>query len=63
MSKKTNPDELKIGLVSVSDRASSGVYQDEGIPALQAWFTSALTSAWKMETRLIRTNNRRLKKH
>ena len=35
MSKKTNPDELKIGLVSVSDRASSGVYQDEGIPALQ----------------------------
>mgnify|MGYP002041158017 FL=1 len=53
MSKKTNPDELKIGLVSVSDRASSGVYQDEGIPALQAWFTSALTSAWKMETRLI----------
>jgi molybdopterin adenylyltransferase len=53
MSTKTNPDELKIGLVSISDRASSGVYEDEGIPALQAWFTAALSSEWKMETRLI----------
>ncbi len=53
MLKKTNPDELRIGLVSVSDRASSGVYEDEGIPALQAWFTAALRSEWKMETRLI----------
>jgi molybdopterin adenylyltransferase len=51
--KKTNPDELLIGLVSISDRASSGVYQDQGIPALNEWFTSALASAWKMETRLI----------
>ncbi len=53
MSKKTNPDELKIGLVSISDRASSGVYEDQGIPALQAWFTAALSSEWTMETRLI----------
>ncbi len=53
MSKKTNPDELKIGLVSISDRASSGVYEDQGIPALQAWFTAALSSAWQIETRLI----------
>jgi molybdopterin biosynthesis enzyme MoaB len=35
---------LKIGLVSVSDRASSGVYQDQGIPALQDWLASALSS-------------------
>jgi molybdopterin adenylyltransferase len=53
MVKKTSPDELLIGLVSISDRASSGVYQDEGIPALQAWFGAALTSPWQMATRLI----------
>ncbi len=51
--KKTDPDELLIGLVSISDRASSGVYEDQGIPALRDWFTAALTSPWKMETRLI----------
>jgi len=53
MLKKSNPDELLIGLVSISDRASSGVYEDQGIPALRDWFTAALTSPWKMETRLI----------
>ena len=46
-------DELLIGLVSISDRASQGVYEDLGIPALQAWFTQALTSPWRMVTRLI----------
>ena len=46
-------EELLIGLVSVSDRASSGVYKDEGIPALQEWFTRALATPWRMETRLI----------
>jgi molybdopterin adenylyltransferase len=46
-------DELLIGLVSISDRASSGVYDDQGIPALREWFTAALTSPWRMETRLI----------
>lgn len=50
---KNDPDELLIGLVSVSDRASSGVYEDQGIPALRDWFSSALSSPWKMETRLI----------
>jgi molybdopterin adenylyltransferase len=50
---KTNPDELLIGLVSISDRASSGVYEDQGIPALRDWFSAALTSPWTMETRLI----------
>ena len=46
-------DQLVIGLVSISDRASSGVYQDQGIPALEAWLGSALTSPWRVETRLI----------
>ena len=46
-------DELLIGLVSISDRASSGVYEDKGLPALQEWFGAALSSPWKMVTRLI----------
>ena len=46
-------DQLIIGLVSISDRAASGVYQDQGIPALRAWFDAALTTPWTMETRLI----------
>jgi molybdopterin adenylyltransferase len=50
---KSNPDELLIGLVSISDRASGGVYEDQGIPALRDWFTAALASPWQMETRLI----------
>src|SRR5262245_26864880 len=45
--------ELLIGLVSISDRASRGVYQDEGIPALKAWFQGALTSPWRTLERLI----------
>lgn len=52
MTTATN-DELLIGLISISDRASSGVYEDKGIPALKEWFTAALTSPWRMETRLI----------
>ena len=46
-------EELLIGLVSISDRASSGVYDDKGIPALRDWFGRALSSPWRMETRLI----------
>jgi molybdopterin adenylyltransferase len=43
-----------IGLVSISDRASRGVYKDEGIPALAAWLRSAIASPeWRDETRLI----------
>jgi molybdopterin adenylyltransferase len=45
--------ELLIGLVSISDRASGGVYEDRGIPALQEWFGAALSSPWQMHTRLI----------
>jgi molybdopterin adenylyltransferase len=47
-------DELIIGLVSVSDRASAGVYKDEGIPSLKEWLKSAIASPeWRDETRLI----------
>jgi molybdopterin adenylyltransferase len=43
-----------IGLVSISDRASAGVYKDEGIPSLKEWLKSAIASpAWRDETRLI----------
>ena len=49
----TANDELLIGLVSISDRASSGVYKDEGIPALEEWFSRALATPWRTETRLI----------
>ncbi|MBK7137021.1 MAG: molybdopterin adenylyltransferase [Rhodocyclales bacterium] len=46
-------EELLIGLVSISDRASSGVYEDQGLPALREWFGAALASPWRMENRLI----------
>lgn len=44
---------LKIGLVSISDRASSGTYQDLGIPAMADWLDRALTSTWLGNSRLI----------
>ena len=46
-------EELSIGLVSISDRASTGVYKDEGIPTLQDWFARALENPWRVEARLI----------
>ena len=49
----TDVASLLIGLVSVSDRASAGVYEDKGIPGLTDWFGAALTTPWRMETRLI----------
>jgi len=49
----TTNDTLVVGLVSVSDRASGGVYADQGIPALQDWLTRALTTPFRVETRLI----------
>ncbi len=50
----TSPSaSLTIGLVSISDRASAGVYEDKGVPGLVEWFTKALRSPWQMETRLI----------
>ena len=44
---------LKIGLVSVCDRASSGVYQDQGIPELEQWLKQALSAPFELESRLI----------
>ena len=46
-------DPVKIGLVSVSDRASTGVYEDKGIPALQEWLGSAVKNPITHVTRLI----------
>jgi molybdopterin adenylyltransferase len=46
-------DEVRIGLVSISDRASAGVYEDKGIPALQDWISRAVQNAVVFETRLI----------
>jgi molybdopterin adenylyltransferase len=46
-------DTIKIGIVSISDRASSGVYVDKGLPALQDWLTRALKNPLQFEPRLI----------
>ncbi|MFA7241286.1 MAG: molybdopterin adenylyltransferase [Sulfuricellaceae bacterium] len=46
-------EQALIGLVTISDRASQGVYEDQGIPALQQWLESALTTPWQAATRLI----------
>ena len=44
---------LVVGLVSISDRAAAGIYEDKGLPGLAEWFGAALASPWRMETRLI----------
>lgn len=44
---------IRIGLVSISDRASTGVYEDKGIPTLKEWLTKALTSPWEPVARVI----------
>jgi molybdopterin adenylyltransferase len=48
-----NVDPLLVGLVSISDRASSGGYEDQGIPALRDWLGAALATPWRAESRLI----------
>ena len=48
-----SPDPLRIGIVSVSDRASTGIYQDQGLPALKDWLTRALQNPIVFEERLI----------
>nr|WP_306605474.1 molybdopterin adenylyltransferase [Azonexus sp.] len=53
---------LRIGLVSISDRASTGVYEDKGIPALHEWLTAALSSPWQAETRLIADDRESIEK-
>ncbi|MDC6165947.1 molybdopterin adenylyltransferase [Paucibacter sp. XJ19-41] len=44
---------VRVGIVSISDRASSGVYEDKGLPALQDWLTAALLNPIEFEPRLI----------
>jgi len=46
-------DKVRIGIVSISDRASSGVYEDKGLPALQDWLTQALQNPLQFEAHLI----------
>lgn len=46
-------DPVRIGIVSISDRASSGVYEDKGLPALREWLTRALKNPLTFEERLI----------
>jgi len=46
-------DPVRIGIVSVSDRASSGVYEDKGLPALKDWLQRALRNPLTFESRLI----------
>ncbi len=49
----TTADAIKIGIVSISDRASTGVYEDKGLPALQQWLSRALINPLQFEPRLI----------
>jgi molybdopterin adenylyltransferase len=51
--KRNTPNEIKIGLISISDRASKGVYSDEGIPALQSWLMSTISTPCVFHERLI----------
>ncbi len=53
MTSDTARPPVRIGLVSISDRASQGVYQDQGLPALEQWLASALITPWTPVTRLI----------
>jgi molybdopterin adenylyltransferase len=51
--KRSSPNEIRIGLISISDRASKGVYTDEGIPALQLWLKNAISTPCVFHERLI----------
>jgi len=50
---RRHPDDLIVGLVSVSDRATAGDYQDQGIPALQSWLETALVQTPQFVSRLV----------
>ena len=53
MADERSHDAVRIGLVSVSDRASTGVYEDKGIPALRDWLARAVLNPIEWQTRLI----------
>lgn len=50
---KAKPSQLRVGLLSVSDRAYAGTYVDQGIPALKDWLDSALITPWEADARLV----------
>ena len=56
----TEHDSVKIGIISISDRASTGVYEDKGLPALQAWLGHALKNPLQFEPRLIPDEKERI---
>ncbi|MSP36392.1 MAG: molybdopterin adenylyltransferase [Limnohabitans sp.] len=56
----TEHDHVKIGIVSISDRASTGVYEDKGLPALQTWLSNALKNPLQFEPRLIPDEKERI---
>lgn len=56
-------ESITIGLVSVSDRASKGIYQDEGIPALQNWLTQTILNPIQLHTRLIPDEQQQIEKN
>ena len=45
--------EIKIGLVSISDRASKNIYKDQGLPNLKNWLTKAIITPWQSVEKLI----------
>ena len=53
-------ETMRIGLLSISDRASDGTYEDQGIPALRDWLGRALRSPWEAVTRLIPDERERI---
>jgi molybdopterin adenylyltransferase len=50
---RSHPDELIVGLVSISDRAARGAYEDKGLPGLRDWLTRVLASPWQHHERLV----------
>ena len=55
-----SPDSVTVGIVSISDRASTGVYEDKGLPALKDWLTRALRNPLTFEARLIPDEQERI---
>jgi molybdopterin adenylyltransferase len=53
MNQTLNSSKIRIGLVSISDRASTGIYEDQGIPALENWLSTAITTPFDCINRLI----------
>jgi molybdopterin adenylyltransferase len=51
--RRSHPDELIVGLVSISDRATAGVYADQGLPGLTDWLGRAMATPWQVHKRLI----------